>query len=356
MHFDLTDEQTQFADAINRVLADKVSGNILTRTEDVPAVAAALDEHLIELGIPAVLVPEDQGGLGMGLLTLAVAMEALGRFAAPTSTIRSAVGAWVVATYGSAQSKERWLDVLVSGSAKAAFAFSETSDRWSPDEWATASTDTEVEKRCVEGAIDADLFIVGLNDGIYLVPAADAAVRASDFLPLDSSRPHASVSLRTEGAERLADRQGAWRLYDALMILAAIDAAGAGLAALNMSVEYAKTRVQFGRPIGALQAIKHALADMAVDIEPVRYLCWYAAHAWDMETPEAPWSASLSKAHATEVAVKTARAAVEAHGGIGYTWEYPLHLFLKRAMNDRVLLSTPTRLRERAASLPRPLT
>src|SRR3546814_1692061 len=97
-----------------------------------------------------------------------------------------------------------------------------------------------------------------------------------------------------------------------------------------MSVEYAKTRVQFGRPIGAFQAIKHALADMAVDMDPVRYLCWFAAHAWDTPAPEAPWSAALAKAHATDMAVKTARAAVEAHGGIGYTWEYPLHLLLDR--------------------------
>ncbi|ATE64224.1 acyl-CoA dehydrogenase family protein [Rhizorhabdus dicambivorans] len=356
MHFDLTDEQKQFADAIERLLADKLSGNILTRSEEVPAIANALDVELTSLGVPAILTAEKDGGLGMGLLTLSVVAEALGRHAAPTSKIRSAVGAWTIATYGSDGSRQRWLDALLTGDARVAFAFSETSDIWSPDEWRMTSTDGQVTKRCVEGAGDADLFIVGLQDGLFVVPSDRAELHVSPFPPLDASRPHAGVTLQMAGAERAGDRQAAWRLYDALMILGAIDAAGAGSAALELSTEYAKTRVQFGRPIGAFQAIKHALANMAVDIDPVRYFCWFAAHAWDTPAPEAPWSAALAKAHATDVAVKTARAAVEAHGGIGYTWEYPLHLLLKRAMHDRMTLSSPTRLRARAAALPRPLT
>lgn len=356
MHFDLTEEQIQFADAIERLLADTLSGNILTRSEQVPAIAATLDAELASLGVPAILAPADNGGLGMGLLTLAVVAEALGRHAAPTCQVRSAVGAWLVATHGSAESKARWLDGLVAGQLKVAFAFSESSDIWSPDEWAMTSSDGAVAKRCVEGAGDADLFVVGLKDGLFVVPRDGAEIHTSAFPPLDTSRPHAGVTLQMAGADPLGDREAAWRLYDALMILSAIDAAGAGAAALDLSTDYAKTRVQFGRPIGSFQAIKHALANMAVDIDPVRYFCWFAAHAWDNPAPEAPWSAALAKAHATDVAVKTARAAVEAHGGIGYTWEYPLHLLLKRAMHDRMMLSSPARLRARAAALPRPLT
>ncbi|AMK24150.1 acyl-CoA dehydrogenase family protein [Sphingobium sp. TKS] len=356
MHFDLTDEQKQFADAIERLLADKLSGNILTRIDEIPSVTAALDAELSALGVPAILTDQSHGGLGMGLLTLSVVAEALGRHAAPTSHIRNAVGAWIVAECGSERVKNLWLDRLLAGDAKVAFAFSETSDIWSPDEWRMTSAHDEVTKRCVEGASDADLFIIGLEDGLFAVPKEAAQAHVSDYPPLDASRPHASVTLQMAGAEAVGDRQAAWRLYDALMILAAIDAAGAGSAALELSVEYAKSRVQFGRPIGAFQAIKHALANMAVDMDPVRYFCWFAAHAWDTPAPEAPWSAALAKAHATDVAVKTARAAVEAHGGIGYTWEYPLHLLLKRAMHDRMTLSSSNRLRARAATLPRPLT
>jgi alkylation response protein AidB-like acyl-CoA dehydrogenase len=356
MHFDLTDEQRQFEDAVERLLTDKLSGNILTRNEAVPGLAAAMDEALKSLAVPAILVPEAESGLGMGLLTLAVAGEALGRHAAPTSAIRSAVGAWAIASYGDSTLKARWLEPLLAGDAKVGFAFSETSDHWNPDEWRASLRDSRANKRCIEGAADADLFIVGVEEGLCLVARDAAELHASEYPPLDTSRPHAGAMLEMADAKPLGDRAAAWRLYDALMILAAIDAAGAGRAALDMSVEYAKTRVQFGRPIGSFQAIKHALANMAVDIEPVRFFCWYAAHAWDVSAPEAPWSAALAKAHATDVAVKTARAAVEAHGGIGYTWEYPLHLLLKRAMHDRMVLSSPTQLRARAASLPRPLT
>jgi alkylation response protein AidB-like acyl-CoA dehydrogenase len=356
MHFDLTDEQKQFENAIARLLADKLSGNILTRSDEVPVLAAAIDEGLTTLAVPAILAPEAEGGLGMGLLTLAVAAEALGRHAAPTSSIRTAVGAWAIASYGDAALKARWLEPLLAGDAKVSFAFSESSDDWNPDEWKASLQDRQAIKRCIEGAVDADLFIVGVAEGLCVVARGAAELHVSDYPPLDTSRPHAGATLELADATPLGDQAAAWRLYDALMILTAIDAAGAGRAALDMSVEYAKTRVQFCRPIGSFQAIKHALANMAVDVEPVRFFCWHAAHAWDVSAAEAPWSAALAKAHATDVAVKTARAAVEAHGGIGYTWEYPLHLLLKRAMHDRMVLSSPARLRARAASLPRPLT
>ena len=121
--------------------------------------------------------------------------------------------------------------------------------------------------------------------------------------------------------------------------------------ALDMAVDYAKTRKQFDKLIGSFQGLKYQIVDVATQQEPCRYLFWYAAHAFDAIPGEAEKFAALAKAHVTEVAVRVTRMAVEAHGGIGFTWEYPLHWFLKRAMFDRTYLGLPAVHRERSAQL-----
>jgi len=120
---------------------------------------------------------------------------------------------------------------------------------------------------------------------------------------------------------------------------------------LDLAVEYAKTREQFDRPIGAFQALKHQLANMALEIEPARAMYWYAAYTQDHAPAEAARSAALAKAHLTDVFAQAARDAVEAHGGIGYTWEYPLHMWVKRSLFDRAYLGIPAIHRQRAADL-----
>jgi alkylation response protein AidB-like acyl-CoA dehydrogenase len=118
-----------------------------------------------------------------------------------------------------------------------------------------------------------------------------------------------------------------------------------------MSVDYSLERQQFGQVIGQFQAVKHQLADMAMAMEPARALVWYAAHAFDVCLPDASRAASLAKAHLTDQCYEVARMAVQIHGGIGYTWEFLLHLWLRRAMFSRNLLGTPSLHRERAARL-----
>jgi alkylation response protein AidB-like acyl-CoA dehydrogenase len=144
---------------------------------------------------------------------------------------------------------------------------------------------------------------------------------------------------------------GASRLNDAALVLLAADAFGAGSRLVDMCVEYAKTREQFGVTIGRFQAFKHQLANMAVEIEPARALFWYATHAFDHVRDESERSAALAKSHITDRAMQIARDAVEAHGGIGFTWECDVQLWFKRIMFDRAFLGTPSLHRERAARL-----
>jgi alkylation response protein AidB-like acyl-CoA dehydrogenase len=141
------------------------------------------------------------------------------------------------------------------------------------------------------------------------------------------------------------------RVRDAGLCLLAADAFGTGKRLVDMSVAYAKEREQFGVTIGHFQALKHQLANMALEIEPARGLYWYAAHAFDHLREEAERAAALAKAHITDRAMQIARDAVEVHGGIGFTWECDVQIWFKRAIFDRAFLGIPSLHRERAAQL-----
>jgi alkylation response protein AidB-like acyl-CoA dehydrogenase len=140
-------------------------------------------------------------------------------------------------------------------------------------------------------------------------------------------------------------------LRDAALVLIAADALGGAQHCTDLSVSYAKERTQFGQPIGRFQALKHQLAHMALDVEPARALMWYAAYAWDSGLPDAPRAAAMAKAHLCEVFTRSTRAAIAAHGGIGYTWEYGLNYWVRRSVYDRAWLGSPAVQRAKAAEL-----
>jgi alkylation response protein AidB-like acyl-CoA dehydrogenase len=168
----------------------------------------------------------------------------------------------------------------------------------------------------------------------------------------DLTRRLGHVSFAATPADPMpADAAALRKLFDAALVLLAADAFGGASRLLEMSVDYAKTREQFGGPIGRFQGLKHQLADAAVDVEPARGLYWYAAHAFDTGAPDASRIAALAKAHLGEVFMRMARTAIEAHGGIGYTWEYDAQIWYKRALFDFAYLGAPSRHRARAAEL-----
>lgn len=329
MRFDLTDEQKAMRETLEAFFAERFGG-----AQCVDAIAdTALDRELwreiSELGLGGILVPAEAGGLDMGLLTLAVVAETLGRYAVPAPVPHNGLVAWLIAQAGSPAQRERWLEPLMSGQAIATIALAG--------------------ETLVERADCADLVIVGDDEG-RLALVTDFTASAVDTL--DRTRPLFSIEYRADhGQPVAADLSLVERLGDALLIVHAADALGAACAAQARAIGYARERRQFGRLIGSFQALKHQLADISVELEPARPLCWYAAHAWDSGRPDARRAAALAKAHLGEIAVNCARAAVEAHGGIGYTWDYPVHLFLKRAMHDRTIHGTPNLHRERAAAL-----
>jgi alkylation response protein AidB-like acyl-CoA dehydrogenase len=208
-------------------------------------------------------------------------------------------------------------------------------------------------KACVPHAGRADLIVVcTAGPGLALVERDAAGVTIEPFEGVDRVRPLDQLTLRDTPCEALpGGAEAAPRLRDAGLVLLAADAFGAGRRLVDMSVEYAKNREQFGVTIGHFQALKHQLADMAIEIEPSRGLFWYAAHAFDHIQDEAPRTAAIAKAHICDRAMQIARDAVEAHGGIGFTWECDVQMWFKRVMFDRAFLGQPSLHRERAAQL-----
>ena len=328
MHFHLTEEQTAIQDAVRGTLADCWP---MERIHSFADGDADFDrpswDALMALGLGSILLPDS----GMGLLDAALACEMAGEAAAPGPLIGQLLAVAAVAHSDNASAKGH-LNSLASGEAVATLVYGGSG--------------------FVPCARSADFFLILDRDaGVRLAAAGDATidpVRASD-----RTRPVSNVAFGAEAGEVLFGASDAMtaRLADAALVLVAADALGGGQKVTDMSVAYAKEREQFGQPIGRFQALKHQLAHMALEIEPARALVWYAAYAWDAGLVDAPRAAAMAKAHLCDAYVRVTRAAVAAHGGIGYTWEYGLNYWFRRAMFDRAWLGSPALHRSRAADL-----
>lgn len=352
MNFDLDENQRAFQQAVADYLTAECPLARAMTPHDTGKADLGIWRGLMELGIGRMMVPEEHGGLGLGLLDLAVVTEPIGRFAAPGPFLDHTLATIAILLAGSAEQRARWLPGLASGELRGTVALAEGKGRWLADDWQFPAGSTITgSKSHVGHAEGADVVIVGLEDGRLGIVAGDAAgVEAARIPSTDAGRTLFRLSFDDAPCELLEVAAGA-RLVDAGLVLAAADAFGGASRCLEMAVGYSKDREQFGQPIGAFQAVKHQLADMALAVEPAIGLYWYAAHVFDAEPEAAPLAAALAKAHITEMYPRIARRMIEAHGGIGYTWEFGAHVWLKRALHDQAWLGMPRVHRARAATL-----
>jgi alkylation response protein AidB-like acyl-CoA dehydrogenase len=354
MRFDLDEQQLAFQQSVHDYLSAECPVQRTLAPHDTGDEDLGLWRGLMALGIGALTVPEAHGGLGLGLLDLAVVSEVVGRHAMPGPFVDHALATLAVALAGSEAQKARWLPSLASGEKRATVALSEGEGRWDADTWALPASKTLTgSKHHVLHARGADVIVVGLQGGrLGLVHAEDGSAGV-DIVPvpcIDAGRQMAQVRFEATPCE-LMPQAVAQRVVDAGLVLLAADAYGGASRCVDMAVDYAKVRVQFGQPIGAFQALKHQLANMALAVQPSMGLYWYAGHAFDAVPQEAGLAAVLAKSQLCEAYPKVARQAIEAHGGIGYTWEFGLHVWLKRALFDQAWLGMPQALRARAAGL-----
>jgi alkylation response protein AidB-like acyl-CoA dehydrogenase len=306
----------------------------------------------MELGLGGLLIPDAHGGAGLEMVDAAVIAEVLGRSAAPGPFLGHTLAGLAIALGGSDAQKKAWLPKLATGDALGTVALGEEGGLWAPEEWTFGGDSLTGTKAYVPYAAEADVIVVGVaGGGLALVEKDAPGLSATPFAGVDRTRRVATLAFDGTPAETLPGAGAAQRMRDAALVLLAADAFGGASQCVEMAAEYARTREQFGVTIGHFQALKHQLADLALDVEPARALYWFAAHAFDKEPEEAPRSAALAKAHITDRFMSVARGTVEAHGGIGYTWECDVQIWFKRAIFDRTFLGSPAVHRERVAQM-----
>lgn len=310
---------------------------------------------LCDLGVSGMLVAEEHGGVGGGLLDAALVAETLGSWVAPIPYVASAVLApLALARAGSEDQKRRWLPALAEGRVVAGAAVAEAV-RSRGDAAVRAERGKLYGKSLFVLDFEADLYLVAdERRRLYLVEADAPGLVRRPMTTIDKTRRVGELVFEGAPADPLPggeDPEECARLVDAGRIVLAADALGAAARMLEKAVAYSKERVQFGRPIGSFQAVKHLCAEMAAELEPCRAMMWYAAHAFDHISAEARLTACHAKAHISEVGSFVARTSTEVHGGIGFTDEFGLHLWFKRIGADRQLLGGPDLLREEAARL-----
>lgn len=340
MNFGFDEEQKSLGDTVAQMLADQPA---LTGPDLTTSHGRAAWESLCELGLFSLLVPERFGGVGLSLVDLALAVEELGGGLAPLSVVATLAVSDILLRHGSDAQQSDLLPRIAAGELRIAIAVLET-DRG----YGTEAFDTKVEQGKLHGrkilvadAAEADLILVAAQvDGqpaLVLVDRAAPGVGLAVHEDLDPTAGFCELTLDGVGAGRdaIVGASGSSRAVERLMDVAATLHAGLliGVAArmLKTAVDYAGTRVQFGQPIGAFQAIKHRCADMAVSVEAGRSAAYYAFWAISEDAPDRARAASMAKAYCGEVARNVCNETIQVHGGMGFTWELGLHRFLRRA-------------------------
>jgi alkylation response protein AidB-like acyl-CoA dehydrogenase len=354
VNFDTSEEQELLQDTVRQFLAGECpTPRVREIFDGDTGYDPALWKGMVELGLAGLLVPEEHGGAGLEVIDLALVAETLGYGGAPGPFLGHVLATAAILAGGSEAQRRSWLPRLASGEVLASVALGESGGRWLPGQWEVAGpSGLRGEKRFVPYGELADLLVVGVaGGGLVLVERGAAGLRSEAYESVDRTRRLSTLHFDATPCEPLEGTAAAARVRDLGLVLLAADAFGVATRLLDMSVEYAGTREQFGVTIAHFQALKHQLAEMAVEIEPTRGLYWYAAHAQDHVPDDAARFAALAKAHITDRAMQVARDSVEAHGGIGFTWECDVQIWFKRALFDRAWLGTPELHRERAAEL-----
>ncbi|GAA5153403.1 acyl-CoA dehydrogenase family protein [Pseudonocardia eucalypti] len=356
-------EHDQLRATVRRFLADRspeteVRRLMETDTGHDPAVW----RELASLGLTGLLVPERLGGAGAGAVALQVVCEEMGRALFCGPYLSSAVLATsVLLAAGDEDSQARYLPGLADGSLIGTLALTEASGSWRVQDVATRAepdgagghTLTGEKLFVLDGAL-ADLLLVVTRDGLFAVTADAPGLTREPLTTLDATRKQARVTFDDTPAALVgAPGDVAASVADALDIAAAAlaaEQAGGARRVLEMAVEYAKVRHQFGRPIGSFQAIKHKCADMLLEVESATSAAYAIGWSLDTGSTEVGVLASLAKAYCSEAYYHCAAENIQVHGGIGFTWEHPAHLYYKRATSAEQLLGSPGYHRELLAT------
>ena len=374
MDFGLSAEQELLQNTAREFLSQECPPGLVRELYDDPkGFSPELHRKTAELGWTGLLIPEAHGGLGLGMLDMAVLLEEIGRAVVPGPFVFSSVLTTLgLVQAGSSAQQQTWLSRLAAGQAIGTLALLEADDRLDARGVRLKAKKTKHgyvlsgTKMFVPFAEVADvLLVVARTSGkaeqgvsLFLVERQAPGLSLIPLDIVDQTRRVYRAEFQQVAVPKtalLGKKDKGWkivaRLLDAACVALAADSLGGAQKALELAVEYTKTRTQFNRPIASFQALKHMAAEIASDIEPARSLVWYAAYAFDALPAEASRAAALAKARLSDVYARTTNRAVQMHGGIGFTWEHDMHFWFKRAKWNEFAFGDATYHRERLAQL-----
>ena len=329
MNFDFSDDQHAIKRTAKDLLADRFKMENVREHAQAGTQDDAAWKELGELGWPGIFIDEEYGGQGLGIVELVILMEELGYALAPVPFLSNAAAGLVLQAGGSEEQKARWLPGIASGELRG-----------------TVGLVTEGEAKLVPDADSADVIVLCGHEGRTVIERSAAEVEP--VKTMDSTRAYARVRVGDAG-EPLEGNHLPGLSCAALAVAAELT--GISQRAMEMAVDYARDRKQFGRPIGSYQAVSHRCAQMLLEVEGSRSASYYGAWTADAEPDTLGLAASMAKAYASDAGWRVCTSSLQVHGGIGFTWEHDLHFFLKRAKVDGVLYGSARDHRDIVAQL-----
>jgi alkylation response protein AidB-like acyl-CoA dehydrogenase len=363
MNFAFSEEQEELRSAVKRFLQEKSPETEVRRLMETeegydPAVWSQMAD---QLGLQSLTIPEEYGGSGFSYVELIIVLEEMGNvlLCAPFfSTVALAANALL--TSGDEQAKKDLLPGLASGETIGTLAITEDNGRWDFDGIALAARESggswtlDGHKSFVIDGHTANLILVVARTGaglsLFAVEGDASGLTRTSLPTMDQTRKQARLVFENTPARLIGSEGGAAESLTKTLDLAAVALAaeqvGGAQHCLDSSVDYAKNRIQFGRPIGSFQAIKHKCADMLLEVESAKSAAYYAGWAAAEDSDELPVVASLAKSYCSEAYFHAAAENIQIHGGIGFTWEHDAHLYFKRAKSSELLFGDPAYHRE----------
>ncbi|NCF44211.1 MAG: hypothetical protein GWP70_05240 [Proteobacteria bacterium] len=364
MNFGFTEEQNLLKDQVQRFMKEACP---MTRVREISASENAFDKDLwqqaADLGWLGLTIPESYGGLGLKWIDLIVVLEAAAEGLSPLPIASHALATSAIVACASEEQKARWLPAMASGAAVVTLGLYDEAN-WIDPAAITATATTAGGKVSLKGkkpfvndALAADYLLLAVQgpDGLALAAVGRDQVQVAAQPTIDSTKPMASVDLSGAAIDAadllpLSPAQLAF-LTDCGGVATTAEMVGAGAAVLSMTSTYAKERIQFGKPIGQYQGVKHRLADMFVDLESYRSLCYFAAWAVDDSPEELAKAVSMAKGYASDAFAQIGIDGVGLHGAIGFTADYDAQLYLKRSKWARPMYGDSDYHMDRIATL-----
>ncbi len=314
-----------------------------------------------QLGLQSIAIPEEYGGAGAGFGELSVVLEEAGRALLCSPLFSTVVlAATTLLESGDTEAAKKHLPGIAEGRTVATLALIEQDGRWCEESIRVRAVPDGAQFRItgtkpfvLDGA-QADLILVAARTdagpSLFAVDAKDSGVEARALPTLDQTRRQATLVLTDAPATLVGEEGQGWpalrRVLDVAAAALACEQVGGAARVLESTVDYVKVREQFGRPVGSFQAVKHKLADLLVELESARSAAYYATSAVESDSPDLPLAASIAKTYCSTAYYRIAAESIQLHGGIGFTWEHPAHLYFKRAKGSETLLGSPAFHRE----------